>query len=56
MTTIQPLTEPETYRVQDVAAKVNELVEVVNSLASAMVHFADVMRAALDEHTERVTE
>ncbi len=29
---IQPLTEPETYRVQDVAAKVNELVETVNAL------------------------
>ena len=43
---IQPLTEPETYRVQDVAAKVNELAEVVNSLAVAMSYLVDVMQAA----------
>jgi hypothetical protein len=30
VTEIQPLTEPETCRVQDVAAKVNELVEAWN--------------------------
>lgn len=50
---IQPLTEPETYRVQDVAAKVNELVETVNAL---LAHKHTLVEPSIFESVDIIRE